>query len=170
MGSGVKGHRARCGKRNERPRLEGCRVRSLRKDLLKHQGGQDGESLPDSQRFDLASWRHPSRGQSLFLFFSSFSFLPGWQTLNVSNHHDTIRAGFIISISGFKVCRCQTLSKSRGNCVSQVVFRRDTAPTRLCFIKSITQSYLQNRWHSWGVNVCVCARASVHMHISSHAG
>ena len=115
-----------------RVRCEGCRNRGEEGKWAP--GGQKGawprkgftvasgltrwRAFPRHQGLSFTSWRDPSGGQSLFLFFSHPFFPLGWQTLNVSNHHDTIGAGFIISVNGFEVCRCQTVSPSQGNCVS----------------------------------------------------
>lgn len=40
--------------------------------LLDHQGGQDGESLPDSQSLGSASWRNSRRAEPFSSLFSSF--------------------------------------------------------------------------------------------------
>ena len=87
--------------------------------------------FPGHQGLRLTSWRHLSGGQTLsFLIL----FLPSRQTLAVSNHHDTIRGGFIISVSGFHVCTCQPLSPAQGGSVSQVVFRGDGVAHAFWFI------------------------------------
>lgn len=132
----------------------------LGKDLLEHQGGQDGESSPDSQGLSLASWRNPSGGQSLFLLFSC-PFLPPWLTdtkcqqssrhnpsrfYNVCKRFPSLQTPDSFKISG-KLCLTGSLQTRQG-------------PT--CFLfHQISHSELackidDTAWKAMCMHVCMC--------------
>lgn len=84
----------------------------------------------------------------------------GWQTLNVSNQHGTTSSSFIISISGFEVCRCQTVSK-----ISQKLYLAGCLQTRrspwqlFVPLRQSLRTMIQTIWQGWEA---LCVKICVH--------